>query len=204
MLVEDEPKIVRRPPGAIIRSPPPRRRKVQTTDGRTAAFDYLRLKAGLVYTTDPEGLTIPQIHQLEEFSHIPIDTLRNWSRLDNWGPRRKEIFDRWRREAEDRLGGEIARVRLEELRELQDCRRIALLRLKTETLEIKSLEGLLKALVVVGERIEALAKTVGDAHGTRPDEGGVASEVKIALTDQELEAAIDAVLQTRIEQSGQG
>jgi hypothetical protein len=195
---------------ALVRQPPPKRAPPPVTKKGNGAvrkrnLDFVRQKAGLVYTTDPDGLTVLQLRELEEFKDVPVQTLQKWSQLDNWTSRRKEVFEKWRIAAEDRLGGELARTRIEELRELQDIKRLALGKLKSAATEAKSWEGVAKVLVLINERIEYLAKTASDTYGggpAAPTEGG--GEVKIGLTDVELDAAIDAILKARVEGSGTG
>ena len=48
------------------------------TPKRGPTREFLRFRAGVVYTTDPRGLTIETLAELEEFREIPIGTLRGW------------------------------------------------------------------------------------------------------------------------------
>lgn len=197
-MADDSKALVRQPP-PVVRQPPAKKAV------RRSSQEYIRQRAALVYTTDPNGMTIEELHRIDEFKHIPLATLQQWSRLEGWTERRKEVFARWRRQAEDRIGTEISRIRLDELRQLEDIRRIAIRKLKRKATKENSWEGVGNLLLKLNDRLEYLAGMIGKEM--LPPEENKAEKaadalLKNGLTPAEMEAAIEAILRARVEASG--
>lgn len=161
---------------------------------------WLRQQALLVYTTDPRSLTVEELAKLPQFAHVPPKTIRNWSEADQWTLERERVGRQWRDAIEAKLGSELSIQAAEQLRDLQDIRRIAIGKLKGTALEAKSWEGVLKVLLAADERLETLARNFArDLSPTDESE-----EVKSSLTQTEVEAAVSAILADRRVQRERG
>lgn len=164
---------------------------------------WLRQQALLVYTTDPRSLTVDALGKLPQFAHVPRKTLKVWADVDQWTKERQRVSRQWREAIEAKLGSELAIQAAEQLRDLQDIRRIAVTKLKGTALEAKSWEGVLKVLLAADERLEVLARNFArDLNPTGGEESE--PEVKTNLTVTELEAAVSAILADRRTQRERG
>lgn len=170
------------------------------------ARDRVRREAAILFCTDPEGLTVADLHEDPRFRHIPLKTLQQWCTADGWVERRQSIFDNWRRQVEDRLGSEMAKGRIQEIRELHKIRRMALQKLEGPDVQVKSWEGVVRSLLEVNERLEQLATSVskellpGQPHGAIGGQGAMRSDLSI----DEVRAATKEILRLRRESIRRG
>jgi hypothetical protein len=160
----------------------------------------LRREAGIVFVTDPHGLTLEELKTDPRFKPVSMGLLRHWCAVDKWVERRKEIFDRWKKEVEDRLGSELAKARVSEIRELHNVRRLALEKLYSIDTPTKSWEGVVKALLEVNARLEDLATNVGkEMLPAATARIGSSAAMRTELSIDEIRAATKEVLRLRRE-----
>jgi hypothetical protein len=78
-----------------------------------------RQNAGTTYVTSHEGFSIPQLHALPEFAHVPESTLLLWCGKDQWVSRRKKWAQEQYQRVEAAMGTRLVQSRLKELRALE-------------------------------------------------------------------------------------
>lgn len=162
--------------------------------------EMIRREAGIVFVTDPHGIAIPELRKDKRFRHVPLKVLSYWCAKDKWVERRQAVFEKWEKEVEARLGSEMAKARIAEIRELHKVRKLALDKLYSLGTPVKSWEGVVKVLLDVNARLEDLGTSVGKEmmpggtpHGTAQVEANMRSELSI----EEVRAAAREVLKVR-------
>lgn len=157
----------------------------------------LRLDAGLAYMTHPTGTTIEELHADPRFSVVSKRTLERWSSEDMWVERRTEFLQAWAEQAKQRLGTELTKARMQEMKDLQEVREIAMEKIRDEMTAPKSLEGMIKALVEIGKREEAVAVGVAGEMMPGDTQMGIAAAAEHKLTEDERRALTKTILRTR-------
>lgn len=159
----------------------------------------LRLDAGLVYMTHPKGMTLEELHADSRFGTVTLRTLERWSSEDKWVERRAEFLQAWAEQAKQKLGSELTKARLQEMKDLQEVRMIAMEKIRDEMTAPKSLEGMIKALVEIGKREEAVS--IGVVQEMLPEGSnsrmGIAAAADHKLTEDERRALTRTILRTR-------
>ena len=162
--------------------------------------EMIRREAGIVFVTDPHGVSIQELVQDPRFAHIPTKTLAYWCNEDKWVERRQAVFERWRKDVEERLGSEMAKSRIAEIRELHNVRKLALQKLYSVATPVKSWEGVAKTLLEINARLEELASSVGREMLPAGGGGGLApgeANMRSDLSVEEVRAAAREVLRLR-------
>jgi hypothetical protein len=85
---------------------------VDVPEGSDASRRFLQYTAGLQYTTDLNGISVAELNKDPLFQSIPLSTFEKWSVKDNWGPRRRELLDRWRIQIETKLGNKLIKGKI--------------------------------------------------------------------------------------------
>lgn len=135
-----------------------------------------RFEAGIIYTTDPDGVSVPELRKDPRFADIPEKTLYEWSTQDKWVERRKQIFEKIRAKAESKIGSVLVKSRLKEVEELQEVKDIAMGWIRAGVMP-KSLEGLIKALIDLNSRREELSLSIMSEAMPGMQAGGQASGI---------------------------
>lgn len=168
------------------------------------ARDLIRRESAIVFATDPHGLSVAELHTDSRFCTIPLKTLQEWCTEDKWVERRAEVFDNWRKQVEDRLGSEMAKARIAEIREWHRVRAVATKLLDPSNPDWappKSWEGVARSLLEVNQRLEELAISVsremlpGQPGGAYGADHAMRSELSL----EEVRAATREVLRIRRE-----
>jgi hypothetical protein len=118
-----------------------------------------RFEAGIIYTTDPDGLSVPDLRKDPRFADVPEATLYEWSKRDKWVERRKQVFEKIRQKAEAKIGSVLVKARMAEVEELMEVKDIAMTWIRAGLMP-KSLEGLVKALIDLNTRREELSLSI--------------------------------------------
>lgn len=161
--------------------------------------DMVRREAGIVFVTDPHGVSVSELHQDPRFQSVPLNVLQDWCTEDRWLERRHEVFEKWRHEVEDRLGSEMAKARIAEIRELHKVRKLALEKLYSPATAAKSWEGVARSLLEINARLEELASSVGREVLPSGPNGAPAIDANMRsdLSIEEVRAASREVLKLR-------
>jgi hypothetical protein len=180
-----------RPPLSKIVSPEP-------GDGTR----YLRYAAGLFYTTDLRGTTVPAMAKHPVYCAVSQRTLEEWCRKDRWVERRRQTLEAWHDEIARGIGAELARVRTAQIDRLQAVFDQTLAKLEHELVDAKSWEGVAGVLVKLAELMDGWRdKTHGDvvpgiSRGLDPP-----PQTRPHLTDEEARAAAMVIIRKRREQT---
>lgn len=111
------------------------------------ATQYLRVSAGLAYTTDIHGVSLRELSERQPFvGVVTLRQLERWSAEDNWVNRRRDILDNWRRVIEAKVGSEVVRKRVEDLMQMDTLAEKAMAKLESR-LKAQSWEGVAQALI---------------------------------------------------------
>jgi hypothetical protein len=161
--------------------------------------EMIRREAGIVFVTDPHGIAIPELRKDKRFRHVPLKVLSYWCLKDKWVERRQAVFEKWEKEVEARLGSEMAKARIAEIRELHKVRKLALDKLYNTVTPVKSWEGVVKVLLEVNTRLEELGQSVGKEMlpGTPSGTTAVEPNMRSDLSIEEVRAAAREVLKVR-------
>ena len=122
----------------------------------------LRVQAGMIYTTSPDKLELEHFLKDPRFVGITEDDLKRWRREDKWKKRRQNFFERIRRDAENAMASKLVQAQIEEQKRLLQVRDVVDLHILDEDLrpQAKSLEGLARARIDVGRRVEELSHNI--------------------------------------------
>lgn len=169
---------------------------------------HLRMEAALTYMSDPERGSIRKVHQDPRFSQLALSTLENWSRRDKWVERRQRFISTWAKHAYSKMGTVFVHERqadMELLKELQDMS-MGRLRSGEDPVPIKSLEGIIGALVRVSARKDEIGKSLvedmlppdtGDTGTNSPLVGNVDGASSGVLAEHEVLDALNSILDQR-------
>lgn len=134
--------------------------KAPGTPGRELAppsvMVKLRDEAALTFIRDPDRCTVRQIKERPEFSEVGYNTLYKWSQDDKWADRRKEFWDQVYGVVLDKSASAMVKDRVEKIntmKRLYDESLELLDKKKNEIPEVKSYEGMLKALVALDKHV---------------------------------------------------
>jgi hypothetical protein len=162
---------------------------------------YLRYAAGLFYTTDLRGTTVPEMAKHPVYGAASLRTLEKWCAKDRWIERRKQNLEAWREQIARGIGNELARVRTEQLVRLQAVFELALAKLENDLVDAKSWEGVAGALVKLAEVMDTWRDKIrgdvipGIARSLDPP-----AQARPQLTDEEARAAAMVIIHKRREQ----
>lgn len=174
-----------------------------------------RRALGNEYVFHPKGISLAQLANHPDLGNIPLPTITEWSRRDNWVARRKKFGELIQKQVEKNIAGKIVKEKLDELRKLVELR--GRLEEKVDKsvreTELKSLEQgiavLLKLDARIDERREQIQSTFVERAlaGDQTDEESEqqqqqpldAGPLKPKFSDTETVLAVKAVLNERRE-----
>lgn len=116
-----------------------------------------RRALGNEYVFHPKGISLAQLANHPDLGNIPLATVTEWSRKDNWVARRKRFGELIQKQVEKNIAGKIVKEQLDELRKLIELR--GKLEKKVDQsvaeTELKSLEQGISVLLKLDARIDA-------------------------------------------------
>lgn len=183
------------------------RTEVDYTAVNPESFAYCRMLAAELYVHSEVAMTVRELHQRPEFRHLGLATMELWCTNDRWSERRKALQEAIRKRVESSMATELARARIEQLRQLLSIREKfnAVGMLTNDKGEIqfkmepKSLEGWMAVLIKLDAHIDKLQGAVAAilpaqaASAVLPIErsSGLSPTLKPRLTEEEsLELAL--------------
>jgi len=168
-----------------------------------------RRAMGNEYVYNPRGITLAQLANNPRLGNIPIGTVVQWSRWDNWVELRKAFGERVRRMVETRIANDHVQAQINELRylikmhgDLQKKLEVAI-----ADMPLKSCEAAIGAFLKLDERIDERRQQLRAVLVQRnpPEEPGedaeaaapTAAQITPRLSDAEVVAAGKAILRER-------
>jgi len=115
-----------------------------------------RRAMGNEYIYHPKGVTLAQLANNERLGDVPLATVVNWSRKDNWVAKRKAYYEACGRLLMQRLADDYVQAQVKELSYLVDLheRIRAKLDQALEDMPLKSCEAATNSLLKLDERID--------------------------------------------------
>ena len=163
---------------------------------------WLRQLAETVYVTSPTPITILSLSRDPKFKDkAKLDALKYWSKRDHWVDKRVEYFSRIQSLLKEKIGTALVKAQFDQLEDMdrlsQDMYN------KLDAAEVKSYEGLVRALVTVeefrkNERIRLAQAMVPDKLGGDSRQPGT---VVPQLSMAEAKRAAHAILKARHEET---
>jgi hypothetical protein len=160
----------------------------------------LRYDAGLAYMTDPQAPSIERLHRDPRFAKVSKRTLERWCKEDQWVERRQAFFEAWANQARERIGSAQAKARVGAIAALDEVKQMALEKLRYDTVEPKSWEGVARVVVETERMTEELRVAVAGELMPPTAAGTVQRQLSAAdlnLTPEEVQTAAKAILQQR-------
>lgn len=115
-----------------------------------------RRAMGNEYIYHPKGITLAQLADNERLGNVPLATVLNWSRKDNWVAKRKAYYDACARLLMQRIASEYVQTQVEELKYLVGLHERIREKLDAALAEmpLKSCEAATNSLLKLDERID--------------------------------------------------
>lgn len=120
----------------------------------------LRLQAGIYYSLENPDTSLSQMSQIWPFSAVSLRTLQAWAAEDCWVQKRKDAHKVWLDRVQKELGDAIVQNRRRQLETLEDMQTEVLKKLRSHTLEARSFESMVNALVRLSTHMETLRTSV--------------------------------------------
>lgn len=152
---------------------------------RQAISEQLKQLAGLIYVTDPDGVTIEELATDPRLEGVSPHTLRSWQQAGGWTKKRAQMWKAVENKARQRMTTVLATAQTAALRQFLEVRNVVLAHILGERdkegnwvimpVAPKSLEGLIKSLIELTEKQFELTNRVGSemvaavAGGNRRD-----------------------------------
>lgn len=156
----------------------------------------LRHRALLFYCYENQASSIASMSQQAPFNQVALRTLECWSAADRWQERRQQAQERWAIRVQERIGNQLVQKRVDQLRSLEKLDVQIGEFLESGSLEFKSLESGISALVRLAQCMDDLReKVLGDLPRARPQTPEKA--LVPDLTPDEAREAAKAILEIR-------
>ena len=180
--------------------------------------DALRMAAGFLYVSDPDGISVADLRTDPRFKHVPETTLQNWATADGWTQWREDLHKKARAKAESQLTSMLAQAQIGQLRTNFQVRDVLLAHIFGERdadgkwliypTAPKSLEGLVKVYLELSDKQLELARSLGSeivpggAGGSAGGRNGAMLPVTGRTRDEVRALARQVTQQRRVERQG--
>lgn len=168
-----------------------------------------RRAMGNEYVYNPRGITLAQLANNPRLGNIPLGTVVQWSRWDNWVELRKAFGERVRRMVETRIANDHVQAQINELRYLIKMHGDLQKKLEAALADmpLKSCEAAIGAFLKLDERIDERRQQLRAVLVQRnpPEETAdeeetsapTTAQITPRLSDTEVVAASKAILRER-------
>lgn len=158
----------------------------------------LRVDSALLYVTHMDMLTIEEVHATPPFDTVPLSALKRWAAEDDWEGQREQHVRAWQAEAKRRIASRQAQARVEDLNSLEEMINIGMDKIRSQKVEPRSLEGLMKVVGELFGRREDLREAIGGEFLAPSAAAGLpAAKAPAGMDVQTMEAAARAALEVK-------